>query len=152
MGPVARVLTALTLAFVMLFVGTGAALAATVMATGFVTVSVEEQGPNGTDVFVPVPAILLDLGLGVAAVAMPAEERARMRAEIAPYAPMLREVARELEELPDAILVQVETDRESVRVAKRGRSFQIDVDSPDGEVHVALPAATMSKVVRFLGG
>jgi hypothetical protein len=44
----------------------------------------------------------------------------------------------------------VVTDSESVRVTKRGGGFVIDVDSPDGDVHVALPAASLSKVVRFL--
>jgi hypothetical protein len=150
MGTLARILVALTVAFAMVFVGTGVALATTVMTTGLVTVSVAEGGPDGTDVFVPVPAIALDLGLGIAALAMPPEERERLRAEVAPYAPALREIADELEEMPDATLVEVVTDRESVRVEKRGRSFRIDVDSPDGQVHVTLPAATLSKVVRFL--
>jgi hypothetical protein len=150
MGRLARILIALTVAFGMVFFGTGVALAATVMTTGLVTVSVEESGPGGTDVFVPVPAIALDLGLGIAAIAMPPEERERLRAEVAPYAPTLREIADELEHMPDATLVEVVSDRESVRVAKDGRHFVIDVDSPDGQVHVRLPAATMSKVVRFL--
>lgn len=150
MGRLARVLVALTVAFAMVFLGTGVALAATVMTTGLVTVSVQESGPEGTDLFVPIPAITLDLGLGIASLAIPPEERARMRAEVAPYASALREIARELEEIPDATLVEVVSDRESVRVTKRGGTFVIDVDSPDGEVHVALPAASLSKVVRFL--
>ncbi len=150
MGGLARVFVALTVAFAMVFVGTGVALAATVMTTGVVTVSIEESGPQGTDLFVPVPAIALDLGLGIASIAIPPEERARMRAEVAAYVPALREMAHELEEIPDATLVEVVSDRESVRVIKRGGNFVIDVDSPDGKVHVALPAATLSKVVRFL--
>lgn len=150
MGRLARILVAVTVAFAMVFLGTGVALAATVMTTGLVTVSVQESGPEGTDLFVPFPAIALDLGLGIASIAIPPEERARMRAEVAPYAPALREIARELEEIPNATLVEVVNDRESVRVTKRGGTFVIDVDSPDGKVHVALPAASLSKVVRFL--
>lgn len=150
MGRAARVFTALTIAFLVVVLGTGAALAATVMATGFVTVSVQEDGPDGDRVFVPVPAIALDLGLGIASMVMPPDERARMREELAPFAPALREVARELERIPDATLVEVVSDRESVRVVKRGDGFVIDVDSPDGTVRVALPAATFSKVARFL--
>lgn len=150
MGRLARVLVALTVAFVMVFLGTGVALAATVMATGVVTVSVDENGPGGNRVFVPVPAIALDLGLGIAAMAIPPAELARMRAEVGPYAPMLLEVARELEKCPDATLVEVVSDRETVRVVKRGGGFVIHVDSPDGQVRVAVPAATLSKVARFL--
>ncbi|HSL82029.1 MAG TPA: hypothetical protein VLF66_04590, partial [Thermoanaerobaculia bacterium] len=80
MGRVARVLTALGVAFAMLFVGTGVALAATVAATGIVTVQVEETGPDGVRLFVPVPAAVLDLGLGLATLAIPAKELARVRA------------------------------------------------------------------------
>lgn len=151
MGRAARVLTALGVAFAMLFVGTGVALAATVVATGVVTVQVEETGPDGVRLFVPVPAAALDLGLGLATLAIPAEELARVRAEAAPFRDALAAVARGLEECPDATLVEVVTDRESVQVTKRGGTLTIDVDADDGRVRVALPARTLTKVARFLG-
>ena len=151
MGRVARVLTALGVAFAMLFVGTGVALAATVATAGIVTVQVEETGPDGVRLFVPVPAAALDLGLGLATLAIPAEELARVRAEAAPFREGLAAVARGLEECPDATLVEVVTDRESVHVTKRGGTLVIDVDADDGRVRVALPARTLTKVARFLG-
>lgn len=151
MGRAARVLTALGVAFAMLFVGTGVALAATVAATGIVTVQVEETGPDGVRLFVPVPAAVLDLGLGIATLAIPAEELARVRAEAAPFHDALAAIARGLEECPDATLVEVVTDRESVQVTKRGGTLTIDVDADDGRVRVALPARTLTKVARFLG-
>lgn len=150
MGRLARVLTALAVAVAVTFMGTGVALAATVMATGVVTVSVQEEGPEGHRIFVPVPALALDLGLGIAALAIPAQELERMREEARPFAPALREMARELERCPDATLVEVVTDHESVRVVKRGSGFVIDVDAEDGQVRVALPARTLSRVAAFL--
>lgn len=152
MGRFARVLTALVVAVAVTFLGTGVALAATVMSTGMVTVSVQEDGPQGHRIFVPVPALVLDLGLGIAMLAMPAEELERIREEARPFAPALGSIARELERCPDATLVEVESDRESVRVVKRGGTFVVDVDAEDGQVRVALPARSLTRVAAFLGG
>lgn len=152
MGPVARVLIALTVASAMVFVGTGVALAAAVASTGVVTVDVREEGPSGTRLLVPVPALVLDLGLGVAQLAVPRDELARIRAEVRPFAPGITELARELERCPDATLVEVTSDRESVRVTKRGHTFVVDVDGHDGQVRVVLPARTLTRVARFLEG
>ena len=151
MGRLARVLTALAVAVAVTFMGTGVALAATVMSTGVMTVSVQEQGPHGHRIFVPVPALALDLGLGLAALAMPAGELERMREEARPFAPALAQIARELERCPDATLVEVVTDRESIRVTKRGGGFVIDMDAEDGKVRVALPARSLTRVASFLG-
>lgn len=150
MSRAARVFTALGLAVLMTFLGTGVALAATVAATGLVTVQIEERGPEGVRLLVPVPAVLLDLGLGIATLAAPADELRQLRAEAAPFQPALEAIARGIEECPDAVLVDVVTDRESVRVTKRGNTLVIDVDAEDAEVRVALPARTLSKVARFL--
>lgn len=152
MGGFARVLTALAVAVAVTFLGTGVALAATVMSTGVVTVSVQEDGPQGHRIFVPVPALALDLGLGIAAMAVPAGELERIREEARPFVPALGSLARELERCPDATLVEVVTDRESVRVVKRGSSFLVDVDAEDGKVRVALPARSLTRVASFLGG
>ncbi len=150
MGRFARILIAFSVAVAMVFLGVGVALAATVAHSGLVTVQVHETGPRGTHLFVPVPAAAVDLGLGIAALAMPADERARLQEQVAPYRPALAAVARELEACPDATLVDVRSDSRTVRVVKRGASFVIDVDGPDGQVHVAVPARTVSKVAGFL--
>lgn len=151
MGRVTRVFVALTVAVAVLFVGTGMALAATVVSSGVVTVRVNEGGPEGAHVFVPVPAALIDVGLAIAAIAMPPEERARMREEVAPYQPTIAALARELERCPDAVLVEVDTDGQHVRVTKRGGTFLIDVETDEESVAVAVPARVLTKVARFLG-
>ncbi len=150
MGRFARVFIALAVAVAIVFLGVGVALAATVAHSGMVTVQVHETGPQGTHVFVPVPAAAVDLGLGIASFAMPAAERARIAEQIAPYRPALAAMVRELEKCPDATLVDVKSDRQTVRVVKRGARFVIDVNAPDGQVHVAVPAHTVSKIADFL--
>lgn len=150
MGRLTRILVALSVAVIVVFLGVGVALAATVARSGVVTVQVHETGSQGTHLFVPVPAAAVDLGLGIAALAMPVDERARLREQIAPYRPALAAVARELERCPDATLVDVRSDSQTVRVVKRGASFVVDVHGPDGQVHVAVPAHTVSKVAGFL--
>lgn len=152
MGRLARILTALLVAVAVTFLGTGVALAATVMSTGVVTVSVQEDGPGGHRIFVPVPALALDLGLAIATMAVPARELERMREEARPFAPALGSLARELERCPDAVLVEVVSDRESVRVVKRGSGFVVDVDAEDGKVRVALPARSLTRLAAFLNG
>ncbi len=150
MAGLARLLIAFSIAVAMVFLGVGVALAATVARSGIVTVQVHEAGPQGTHLFVPVPAAAVDLGLGIAALAMPADERARLQEQVAPYRPALAAIVRELERCPDATLVDVRSDSQTVRVVKRGASFVVDVDGPDGQVHVAVPARTVSKIAGFL--
>lgn len=150
MGHITRIAIALLVAVAVTFVGVGVALAATVAHSGMVTVQVHETGPQGTHVFVPVPAAAVDLGLGIASFAMPAQERARIAEQIAPYRPALAAMVGELERCPDATLVDLRSDRQTVRVVKRGERFVIDVNAPDGQVHVAVPAHTISKIAGFL--
>jgi len=150
MGRLARISIALFLAVTVFFAGTGIALAATVMTSGVVTVRVDQPGPDGVDLYLPVPAVLIDLGLGIAQIAMPAEEIARVRADIAPYQPMLRTLAQELERCPDAVLVDMVSDQESVQVTKKDRTFLVVVDAEDAHVRIAFPDRTVAKVARFL--
>jgi len=150
MGRLARIAVALTVAVAVFFAGTGVALAATVIHSGVVTVRVHENGPDGTNLFIPLPAALVDLALGIAELAMPAEDLAQVRSEAAPYQPTLRAVARELERCPDAVLVNVQTNDESVHVVKRGGTFLVEVEAPDAHVRVAFPARTVARVARFL--
>lgn len=150
MGRLARIAIALCLAVTVFFAGTGIALAATVMTSGVVTVRVDQAEADGVDLYLPVPAALIDLGLGIARIAIPAEEIARVRADVAPYQPMLRTLAEELESCPDAVLVDMVSDHESVQVTKKNRTFLVEIDAEDAHVRVAFPDRTIAKVARFL--
>lgn len=150
--PFFRVTLAILVAMLVVFTGTAAALAATVAVTGFAHVEVDD--PESGSISVPVPALAVDAALAVASVAIPAEEKARMRRDIEPYRPLLAALANELERCPDATLVEVESPRESVRIEKRGRNLVVDVDDRAGDtrVHVTLPMRTMKRALALVAG
>jgi len=119
----------------------GAALAV----TGFVTVEVYEEG--GTNLYIPVPALLFDVAIFVAPMVMPDEALADARREIAPYREALATLAEELEDCPSGVLVDYRGNDERVQISKGWRSFKVDVDSDDTEVHVKVPARLMSRAL-----
>jgi hypothetical protein len=119
----------------------GAALAV----TGFVTVEVYEEG--GTNLYIPVPALLFDVAIFVAPMVMPDEALADARREIAPYRDALVTLAEELEDCPSGVLVDYRGNDERVQISKGWRSFKVDVDSDDTEVHVKVPARLMSRAL-----
>ena len=129
----------------------GATVAVTVAATGVATVRVSEPGPDGVDLWIPVPAVLFDLAIAAAPQFMPEYELEDARREVGPYLPMLRELADAIENLPSATLVEVETGRESVRISKEGRNFEIRVDSDDANVRVTVPARLFGRSLDIFG-
>ncbi|HEX6861311.1 MAG TPA: hypothetical protein VF414_00765, partial [Thermoanaerobaculia bacterium] len=61
----AKVLLIFTAVCGLLLMGSGFLLAASIVQTGLVTVRVHESGPDGTHLYIPVPAALLHAGLTV---------------------------------------------------------------------------------------
>lgn len=136
---------ALLLLFTPIFV-----FGATVAATGTVTVSVQEKG--GTDLWIPVPALLFDLAVFAVPHIVPEDELADARREIAPYLDTLTALAHEIESIPaGAVLVEVQDGNEHVRITKEWRSFEILVDSDDADVRVSVPARLLSRGLDIMG-
>ena len=126
------------------------AFATAVAATGTVTVRVHEQGDDGVRVYVPVPALLIDLAVFAAPRLMPADALAEVRAEIEPFRAGLEALAEELEDCPSGVLVDVQTPDEHIRVTKSWRSFEVEVDSEDAGVRVSVPARLASRILDVL--
>ena len=126
------------------------ALATTVAATGIVTVQVQESSPDGTQLYIPVPALLLDLAVFAAPMVIPNDELAQMRREVAPYRDGLRAMAESIESIPSGVLVEVDSRDEQVRIVKQGRSFHIEVQSDDADVSVSVPARLLSRSLDIL--
>ena len=124
---------------------------ATVAATGFVQVSVDERGPDGANLFIPVPAIFFDIALFAAPRMMPPEALADAKAEIEPYLPALRQLAEELDNLPDATLVEVKSPTEHVKISKRFGSFYVEVHDQDADVSVKVPARLIGGALGIFG-
>jgi hypothetical protein len=108
---------------------------AVVYNTGAIRVDVREKHRNGDHVRIWVPAIVLPIGVHV----VPKEKLREASEKIRPWLPTIKAATEELSRCPDTMLVEVESKREHVRIAKLGDSLVIDVDDPGETVHVSLP-------------
>ena len=124
--------------------------ATAVAATGTVTVSVHERGDDGVRLYLPIPALLVDLAVLVAPLVMPDDALAEARQEIAPFRDGLELLAGELEDCPRGVLVDVRTADEHIRVTRGWRSFEVEVDSEDADVRVSVPARLASRLLDVL--
>jgi hypothetical protein len=115
--------------------------------------SVQVESPEA-NFYIPVPLRLADLALGVVSFAAPDDELAHARAEASEYTPLLRELARELGQLPEGELVRIQGDGQQVVIAQRGGHFNVQVDAPDTHVRVTMPRRAagrlLDKSVRLL--
>lgn len=150
MRTVLRAFAILAVAGALMLVGTGVTLAAAVIRSGVMTVSVEDRSSDGFHLFVPVPAAIVELGASTLPLWMPDDVRAELRRDIGPIAGSLLEAARELEDCPDAVLVSVVSDDERVRVTKDGRLLRIEVHSADADVSVSIPTSAITRVLSAL--
>ncbi len=124
------------------------AFGATVAVTGIVSVEVHEA--DGVNLYIPVPAFLVDLAVMIAPLAMPDGALDEARAEVAPYREALEMLADELENCPSGVLVDVRSDSEHVQVTKTWRTFEVEVLSPDTNVRVKAPARLMGRALDLL--
>ena len=58
----------------------------------------------------------------------------------------------ELVDMPDAVLVEVESDHEYVRVSKEGNTIRVLVETGGDRIAIAMPARVLRSVGGFLSG
>jgi hypothetical protein len=143
-----KVLLIAVVALGILVLASGVLLAASVVHSGMVTVKVDEPGPHGVRLDVPVPAVLVYAGMSLLPALVEGDVWADVRADLGEWGPVAAEVLRAVEDAPDAVLVDVQNDRESVRIEKDGRTLEIHVEGADGTVDVSLPAGLLGHVAR----
>lgn len=149
MNTIAKLLFVAVLCLAVLVVGSGTLLAATVVRSGMMTVKVHETGPHGVKhLYIPVPAALIDLGLDVVPVLAGEDVFAEVRNDLGDMRPAVAAALTELEDAPDAVLLDIQDAHESVRIVKQGRSLEIQVDGPDGQVEISLPAHLLERIAR----
>jgi hypothetical protein len=138
----------LMLAKVALGLGATAAMAgAYVFHEGVIRVDVDEHRDGGSHVHFWVPATVVSTGMHF----VPSEKMKQAAAQVRPYLPAVREMAKELEKYPDAELVDVASGQDHVRVAMVGGRLRIDAVSEDGDVvHVSVPAEVLRDVADEL--
>lgn len=135
------------------FLASGIALAATTAAvvtyrSGTMMVSVHEKTPDGVSFSVGVPLILVRAGIYF----VPSDKLQVARESAGPFLAMICRAAEALAEAPDGTLVEVENDRETVRVAMEGGNLTIAVDSPCEAITVSVPVRAVAGIARFLRG
>jgi hypothetical protein len=143
-----KVLLILAASCGVLLLGSGFLLAASIVQTGLVTVKVHESGPDGTHLYLPVPAVLVHAGMSVLPAVMDEDVWEDVRTDLGEWAPVAAEALRAVEDAPNAVLVEVENDRESVRIEKAGRSLEIYVRDGKDTFEISLPASLLGRVAR----
>jgi hypothetical protein len=143
-----KVLLILTAACGFLILGSGFLLAASIVQTGLVTVKVHESGPGGTHLYLPVPAILVHAGMTVLPALIEEDVWEEVRTDLGEWAPVAAEALRAVEDAPNAVLVEVENERESVRIEKDGRSLEIRIRDGKDRFEISLPASLLGRVAR----
>ncbi len=121
------------------------ALLATVASLGVVVVDVQEGGPGGHRIMIPVPLVFAQAALAAAPVV--AEEELRIPDEALEHIGIAREILKALAAAPDGVLVRVEEPDEQVIIRKEGDNLVIRVHGKNGEevsvnapLHLALSA------------
>ncbi len=155
-----KILAVLVGMALVMVLGTGIMVAGTAVSSGLMTVSVHEDGPEGVDLYIPVPAGLVEVVLGLAPVVIDIvddhhhldHELHDMRAELRQVLPVVEAMLDELSDMPDAVLVEVEGDHEYIRVSKEGRSLRVLVEEDGSRVAVKIPTRVFRSVSGFLAG
>src|SRR6185436_3529780 len=140
----AKILLAAAMAIVVLMIGSGLMLAATVARAGMMTVKIDEPGKH---IDLHLPAAVVYLGMDLLPLVLDDEDlTAEIRANLGEHRQAVAAALRELEDVPDAVLVDVQDGSDSVRISKRGRSLEIHVVNPDGTFEITLPAGVLGRV------
>lgn len=117
-----------------------------VYSAGSVTVYVHEKKPDGHRIWLPVPAVLVDLGVRM----VPDRKLKKVSSKLRPWLPAIEAASRELARCPDGPFVEVMNPNERVTIVKRGDSLVIDVDSQTETVHVSVPIRVLASVAQRL--
>ena len=144
----ATILLAVATVFVLLVIGSGVLLAASIVRAGTLRVKIHEPGRYGTHIDLQIPAALVHLGLNALPWILDEDLGREIRTDLEEYGPAVAAALQELEDAPDAVLVDVQDAAERVRIVKKGRSLEIQVDGADGRVEITLPAHLLGRIAR----
>jgi hypothetical protein len=143
-----KILLAAVTACAVLMIGSGVLLAATVVRAGTMRVKIHEPGRDGTNIDLAIPAAVVHLGLNVLPWVLDKDLAAEVRTNLGEHRLAVAAALQELENVPDAVLVDVHDGAESVRITKEGSSLEISVDNADGKFEVTLPASLLGRIAR----
>lgn len=121
-----------------------------VLRDGFLEVSVHEAAPGGSTVEIRVPGSLVRLACAFAP-RMPPDARGPDAEAVRGIATALAAAARNFEDVPEAVLYEIEEGGDRVVVAKRGGVLSIEVDDASGDrVRIVIPPRVLTVVSETL--
>jgi hypothetical protein len=145
-----RALIVLLAAGVLMVSSTGVALAAAVVTRGMVTIEVEDRGPDGVSLYIPVPAAFLEVAADGMQMVIPDRELAKVKRAVGPWGEPVSGLIHKLADSPDAVLVSVTSANETVRIEKRGRNLEIEVHDSNSDVRISIPLPSVARVLSSL--
>lgn len=159
MSRLMRILAVSTGVVMLLVLGSGVMVAGTVARSGLVTVSIQEKGPDGLNLFIPVPAGLIEMTLSLAPVVLSVvdhdvldRELERVRDDLEALWPAIAAVLEAIDDMPDATLVEVEGPHEYVLVTKERGKIKVVVEEDDTRISISVPTRVLRAVGGFLAG
>ena len=147
-----RILVVASLVLLSIPLLSAVAVAGAVAHSGLVSIDVEDRSSEGVDLFIPVPALMIEGALSIALLFCPEEELEEIRLESAPWIPAVMEVVGTFESLPDATLVEVFDGSERVWVRKVGRNLEVEVEQEELHLEISLPIGTVRRSLGWVLG
>lgn len=127
-------------------------LGAAVAWSGVATIRIDDAD-EGVDLFLPIPMAAVEAA--VVSASWGHRDRVALEldthlGELAEYDPFLRAILAELENCPDATLVEVQDHESSVSIRKRGGHLEIDVNDIGARIEISLPMRSVRRTVDRL--
>ncbi len=113
---------------------------------GVIRVDVDEHRDGGSHVHFWVPAAAVPMALHF----VPKQHFRQIPKEANDALPILQIATAELRKFPNTTFVEVDDGDEHVKVATVNGKLQVDVVSPDENVHIAVPLSTVNDVAHQL--
>ncbi len=116
--------------------------------TGVILVEVQEKGPSGYHLYVPVPVALLHAGL----LFVPKEEMCEVTREIGQRKELIRGVFEEIDGSPNGSYLEYESLDEQVTVKKEDGDLIVLVDSVSEKIRVEVPVFAVRNLMAQVTG
>jgi hypothetical protein len=110
---------------------------------GTIRVDVDEHRDGGAHVHVWAPAAVVPMALHF----VPDDKLREAVEHSNEWAPLARIAAKELRKYPNTTFVEVKDAEQRVKVSTVGSRIQVDVTTPEENVHVAVPLAMIDDVI-----
>ena len=113
---------------------------------GVIRVDVDESRAGGSHIHMWVPAAVVPMTMHF----VPKHHLKDAAEQAREFLPVVHALFKELKIFPETDFVEVKDDNEHVQIRTRAGKLQIDVDSPDENVHLLVPLSTLDDVVDEL--